>query len=218
MPTPTQTDVIAVAPEIILAAAAGLVLLLEAYLPSLRRYFSELTMVAVGCAIWARLTLDLPGAVWSGMLRVDQLTAFVDTYILIAVGLAIWISGPFLRRCEAEHGEFFALMLLASTGAMVMASALDLLPIFLGLELLSIPLYALNAFLSRHQVSIEAGLKYFVVGAFASAFVAYGIALLYGASGSTNLAVIGHRVIETGFEFLLLSKETVTRFWAADRG
>jgi NADH-quinone oxidoreductase subunit N len=199
MPTPTHTDLIAVAPEIILTAAAGLALLLEAFLPSLRRYFSELMMIAVGGAIWARLTLDLPGTVWSGMLRVDDLAAFVDTYILIAAALAIWISGPFLRRCGAEHGEFYALMLLASVGAMVMASALDLLPIFLGLELLSISLYALNAFLSRHQVSLEAGLKYFVVGAFASAFVAYGMALLYGASGSTDLAVIGHRVVETGF-------------------
>jgi NADH-quinone oxidoreductase subunit N len=81
---------------------------------------------------------------------------------------------------------------------MVMVSSVNLLPLFLGLELLSIPLYVLNAFLRRNQVSIEAGLKYFVVGAFASAFVVYGIALLYGATASTDLAVIGSRVASSG--------------------
>jgi NADH-quinone oxidoreductase subunit N len=81
---------------------------------------------------------------------------------------------------------------------MVMASSVDLLPLFLGLELLSIPLYVLNAFLRRNPISVEAGLKYFVVGAFASAFVVYGIALLYGATASTNLLSIGAQVVANG--------------------
>jgi NADH-quinone oxidoreductase subunit N len=83
-------------------------------------------------------------------------------------------------------------------GSMVMACSVNLLPIFLGLELLSLPLYVLNAFLRRQEVSVEAGLKYFVVGAFASAFVAYGMALLYGASASTALADVGRQVAELG--------------------
>ena len=77
---------------------------------------------------------------------------------------------------------------------MVMACSVDLLPIFLGLELLSLPLYVLNGFLRRYEVCVEAGLKYFVVGAFASAFVAYGMALLYGASGGTSLVGIVRQV------------------------
>ncbi len=90
------------------------------------------------------------------------------------------MAGAFLRRNDADRGEFYGLLLLAAIGAMVMATAVDLLIVFLGLELLSISLYVLNAFQRGHAISIEAGLKYFVVGAFASAFVLYGIALLYG--------------------------------------
>jgi NADH-quinone oxidoreductase subunit N len=198
MPTPTPTDITAMAPEIILTATAGLVLVTEAFLPRLRRYLSGLSLLAVAAALWARLTLDLPGTVWSGMLRVDELTAFVDTYILIAVFLTLWLAGPFMRRAGADDGEFYALTLLATVGSMVMACSLDLLTIFLGLELLSIPLYVLNAFLKRYEVSVEAGLKYFIVGAFASAFVAYGIALLYGATASTSLVTVARHIAELG--------------------
>ena len=199
MLTPTHTEIIAIAPELILTATAALVLLIEAFLPGLRRYLSGLTMLAIAGSIWARLSLELPGAVWAGMLHIDQLTAFVDTYILIAAFFAVWMAGPFMRRNAADCGEFYALILFATVGSMVMACSVNLLTIFLGLELLSIPLYVLNAFLRRHDVSVEAGLKYFVVGAFASAFVAYGMALLYGGSASTNLVEVGRQVVELGF-------------------
>ena len=157
MLTPTMNDVIAVAPEIILAVAAGLLLVFEAFLPRGRRYVSELSMVSVALAGFARLHFDLPGAVWGGMLRIDGVAAFVDLYILAAVFLTVWMAGPFLRRNEANHGEFYSLMLLAAVGAMVMACSVDALTLFLGLELLSIPLYVLNAFLRRNPISIEAG-------------------------------------------------------------
>ena len=199
MLTPTTTDIIALLPEIILTITAGFVLLIEAFLPSLRRYLSALSMLAIAGAVWARLSFELPGMVWAGMLRIDGLTAFVDTYILIALFFAVWMAGPFMRRTGTDYGEFYALMLFATVGSMVMACSVNLLPIFLGLELLSIPLYVLNAFLKRHDVSVEAGLKYFIVGAFASAFVAYGMALLYGASASTALVDVGRQVVELGF-------------------
>jgi NADH-quinone oxidoreductase subunit N len=198
VPTPNLVDIVAVMPQIILTIAAGLVLLIEAFLPGLRRTLNGLSMIAIAGALWARLSLDLPGPVWAGMLHVDGLTAFVDGYILIALFFSVWIAGPFLRRTKSEYGEFYALMMLATVGAMVMASSVNLLPIFLGLELLSIPLYVLNAFLRRHQASVEAGLKYFVVGAFASAFVAYGMALLYGASASISLVDISRQVVDVG--------------------
>jgi len=188
----------AITPELILAAAAGVLLVIEAFLPRVRRYVSELTLLAVVGAGWARLTLELPGTVWGGMLKIDQLSAFVDIYILVAVFMTAWMAGPFLKRSKEDYGEFYSLLLLATVGAMVMASSVDLLPLFLGLELLSIPLYVLNAFLRRNPISVEAGLKYFVVGAFASAFVVYGIALLYGATASTNLLSIGAQVVANG--------------------
>jgi NADH-quinone oxidoreductase subunit N len=198
MLTPTVTDIAALAPEIILTVTAGLILLIEAFLPRLRRSLSALTMLAIAGAAWARLSFELPGTVWAGMLRVDQLTAFVDIYILVAAFFAVWMAGPFMRRIENQRSELYALLLLATVGSMVMACSINLLPIFLGLELLSIPLYVLNAYLRRYEVSVEAGLKYFVVGAFASAFVAYGMALLYGASASTSLEDIGRQVAELG--------------------
>ncbi|MDX2436569.1 MAG: NADH-quinone oxidoreductase subunit N [Acidobacteriota bacterium] len=198
MLTPSPADLLAVAPEIILAVAAGLVLIVEAFLPSVRKHLSELTLAAVGCALWARITLPLPGAVWSDTLHIDGLASFVDIYILVAVFLTVWMAGPFLRRVGADHGEFYSLLLFATVGAMVMAASVNLLTIFLGLELLSIPLYVLNAFLRRTAISLEAGLKYFVVGAFASAFVVYGMALLYGATATMNIVEIGQRVVDAG--------------------
>ena len=196
--TPSHADLVAIAPEIILTIAAGLMLVLEAFLPRIRRYMSELTIAAVFAAMWARLYWALPGEVWAGMLRIDQTAAFVDLYILAALLLTVWMAGPFLRRTKHECGEFYSLLLLATVGAMVMASAQNLLPVFLGLELLSIPLYVLNAFLRRHEVSVEAGLKYFIVGAFASAFVVYGMALLYGGAAGTDLETIGRLVVAAG--------------------
>lgn len=196
--TPTSTDLLAVLPEIVLTVSAGLLLVIEALSPRLRRHVSELSLLAVAGAVWARIALPLPGSVWGDMIRIDAVASFVDLYILAAVFLTVWMAGPFLRRNEADHGEFYSLLLLAAVGAMVMASSVDALPLFLGLELLSIPLYVLNAYLRKVPISIEAGVKYFVVGAFASAFVVYGIALLYGTTGTTSLIGMGEAVRAAG--------------------
>lgn len=196
--TPTSTDVLAIMPEIVLTAAAGLLLLVEAFLPRVRRYVSELSLLAVVIAGWTRVSLPLPGDVWSGMLSIDRIASFVDLYILAAVFLTAWMAGPFFRRLDRDYGELYSLLLLASVGAMVMASSTDALTLFLGLELLSIPLYVLNASLRDVPISVEAGLKYFVVGAFASAFLVYGIALLYGATATTNLIGMGAGVVAMG--------------------
>lgn len=198
MSAPTSADLLAVAPYIVLALASGLLLIVETFTPPLRRFLSELALLAVAGAAWARLSFELPGPVWNGMLQIDRVASFVDLYILAALFLTVWMAGPFLRRHGADHGEFYSLVLLAAVGAMVMASSTDLLTIFLGLELLSIPLYVLNAFFRRSEISLEAGLKYFVVGAFASAFVVYGMALLYGAAAGTELVAIAERVLARG--------------------
>jgi NADH-quinone oxidoreductase subunit N len=196
--TPSLADLTSIAPEIVLAAAAGVLLLVEAFVPGLRRILAPLTALAALVAGWARFHFELPGLVWGGLLSIDRVAAFVDLYILAAVLLTAWMAGPFLRRNDADHGEFYSLLLLAAVGAMVMAASVDALTLFLGLELLSIPLYVLNGYLRKVPISIEAGLKYFVVGAFASAFVVYGFALMYGLAGTTNLVAIGRAVTEAG--------------------
>jgi NADH-quinone oxidoreductase subunit N len=197
---PTHSDLLAILPEIVLTVAAGLILLIEAFLPRSIRHATSvlLSLAAVAGAAWVRLTFPLPGLVWSGMLEVDKMASFVDLYILAAVFLTVLMAGPFFKRTGTGHGEAYSLLLLSAVGAMIMACSIDLLPLFLGLELLSIPLYVLNGFLKKVPISIEAGLKYFVVGAFASGFVVYGIALLYGATATTNLADMGKAVIDGG--------------------
>ncbi len=191
---PSSSDLLAVLPAIVLTVSAGLLLLLGSVFPRLKTYGSEATLLAIGIAGWARIAGPLPGEVWGGVLRIDAVSSFVDIYILAALFISAWIAGPFLRRAHAPDLEFYALLQFAAVGAMVMASSIDFLPLFLGLELLSIPLYVLNAFLKRAPISLEAGLKYFIVGAFASAFVVYGIALIYGLTGSTNLIDVGAAV------------------------
>jgi len=195
---PSPTDLTSIAPEIVLAVAAGVLLLVEAFLPGMRRLLAPITIVATLLAAWARFHFPLPGVVWGGLLSIDRVAAFVDLYILAAVLLTAWMSGAFLRRNDVDRGEFYSLLLLAAIGAMVMAASVDALTLFLGLELLSIPLYVLNGFLRGHAISIEAGLKYFVVGAFASAFVVYGLALMYGMAGSTRLVAMGQTVRDAG--------------------
>ncbi|MCD4749317.1 MAG: NADH-quinone oxidoreductase subunit N [Thermoanaerobaculales bacterium] len=191
---PSSSDFLAILPEIILTVSAAALLLFSISARPFKRYVGEITLFIIVVAGWARLTFPLPGKVWGGTIQIDAVSSFVDLYILAAVFVCVWSAGPFLRRAEYEHTEFYSLLLLATVGAMVMASAVDALPLFLGLELLSLPLYALTAFLKRTSISLEAGLKYFVVGAFASAFVVYGLALLYGATGTTNLVAMGHAV------------------------
>jgi len=106
------------------------------------------------------------------------------SYILAAVVLVALIADPYLERTQARFGEFYGLLLWSSLGAMVMAKADHLLVVFVGLELLSVALYVLNAFHRTSGVSLEAGWKYLVVGAFAACLLLFGIALLYGATGT----------------------------------
>jgi len=213
---PTPADLTAIVPELVLVLTAGIVLLVEAFLERYRGVIAPVALVATAAAAWTRLVLPLPGRCWSGMLSIDATASFVDLTILGALFLSIMITAPFFRRLGRDRGEPYALLLLAATGAMVMASSTDLLVIFLGLELLSIPLYVLNASLKDVEISLEAGLKYFVVGAFAAGFTVYGIALLYGATGTTNLAsmagifpgrvpllLLGFAMVLGGFAFKL---------------
>ena len=174
-------------PELVLVVAGGVLVLLDAFAPRLRPAMAWLAMASVLAALGLRWALPTPGAVWEGMLLVDGLGRFVDSYILLAAALALLVADPYLARTQSRYGEFFGLLLWAAVGAMTMAKANHLLVVFVGLELLSIALYVLNAFHRESALSLEAGWKYLVVGAFSSAVFVFGAALLYGATGTFAL-------------------------------
>jgi NADH-quinone oxidoreductase subunit N len=128
------------------------------------------------------------------MVAVDGFRLFANWVFLLAAALSILISFAYVYRQRLQSGEFYGLILLSTAGMMFMAGARDLIVVFLGLEVMSIAVYALTAFNRRDRKSAEAGLKYFLLGAFASGFFLYGVALVYGATGTTNVARIGMSV------------------------
>ena len=128
------------------------------------------------------------------MIAVDGFRLFANWIFLLGAALSILISLGYVYRQKLQAGEFYALILFATAGMMFMAAARDLIVVFLGLEVMSIAVYALTAFNRRDRKSAEAGLKYFLLGAFSTGFLLYGIALVFGAAGSTNIAVIATAV------------------------
>ncbi|MDE3001971.1 MAG: NADH-quinone oxidoreductase subunit N [Gemmatimonadota bacterium] len=141
----------------------------------------------------------------SSMIALDGFRLFANWVFLLAAALAIMISFAYVYRQRLQAGEFYGLILLSTAGMMFMAGARDLIVIFLGLEVMSIAVYALTAFNRRDRKSAEAGLKYFLLGAFATGFFLYGIALVYGATGSTNIFEIGQTVSSGGASSTLLT-------------
>ncbi len=129
------------------------------------------------------------------MVRLDRLASFSIALIALGSLLSCWLSVGYLAELRINHGEYYALLLLATSGMMLLVSATDLIMIFLGIEIMSIPIYVLAGFDRRKLRSNESALKYFLVGSFASALLLYGMALLYGATGHTDLAGIA-----TGFD------------------
>lgn len=180
-------DIAAILPELLLILLGALLALADAFAPALRPRFAALTAVGAAAAIALRWLVPLPGPVWQGALVVDGMARFVDTYVLVALLLAALIADPYLDRTKARYGEFFGLLVWAALGAMVMAKTNHLLVVFVGLELLSVSLYVLNAFHRESSVSLEAGWKYLVVGGVSAAVLLFGVALLYGATGSLAL-------------------------------
>jgi NADH-quinone oxidoreductase subunit N len=148
--------------------------------------------VALGGAnhLWTHIRRHGPMRAIADAVVIDGFAVFLMVVISIAVILSALVADAYLRREELEGPEFHVLLLLSASGGMLMASANDLIVLFLGLEILSIALYVLAGFNGRRQESHEAAMKYFVLGAFSSALFLYGIALVYGATGSTNLANI----------------------------
>ena len=122
--------------------------------------------------------------------RLDRFANLAIAVVALGSLLSCLLSYYYLRELQIDHGEYYALILLATSGMILLVSAVDLVAVFLGIELLSIPIYVLAGFDRRKLRSNEAALKYFIVGSFASAILLYGMALLYGATGATDFTAI----------------------------
>jgi NADH-quinone oxidoreductase subunit N len=149
---------------------------------------------------------EIPAApdVVTRYLAVDRLGLFFDVVICVGAGLSVLLAGGYLREHGFERGEFYVLVLFTAFGAMVLARAVDLLSIFLGLETMSLGAYALVAYRRTSARAIEGAVKYFLLGSFAAAILLFGSALLYGATGHTDLAGI-HASIAAGEADAVLS-------------
>ena len=196
----TQSDLNTLLPLIFLTVWASLLLLVDLFIPKGRKGWTAF-LAAVGLAGAMGLTLAHAGQerfAFSGMVVLDGFSSFLSVLFLATGLLGIALAYGYLKRMGIERGEFYALLLFSVTGMMLMAQAADLIIIFLALELLSIPLYVLSAFARPRLDSEEAGLKYFLLGAFSTGFVVYGIALVFGATGATQLAEIVSAVSGSG--------------------
>jgi len=154
----------------------------------------SLAAIAILILVVAGATLiplwDQPVVTFAGSYAVDNFALFFKWVFLLAAVLAILHSGSYLRQEGMEHGEYYTLLLFAVLGMMVMASARDLMVVYVGLELMSITFYCLVGFLRGRLGSNEAALKYFILGAFSSAFLLYGFSLIYGITGTTSIPEI----------------------------
>ncbi|ADI16068.1 NADH-quinone oxidoreductase subunit N [Truepera radiovictrix] len=170
-----------------------------------------LSLVGVGVAfLFTVLLLGRSGAgetLSSFGLRylADQAALTFNVVILLGTALTLFMSYTYLGRARLEHAEFYPLVLLSATGAMVMAAAGDFITLLLGLEILSLAVYVLSAWRQGVRESEEAGMKYFLLGAFASAFLIYGIALMYGATGHFTYAGVVALLSAEGFDQPLLA-------------
>ncbi|HEY0364461.1 MAG TPA: NADH-quinone oxidoreductase subunit N, partial [Solirubrobacteraceae bacterium] len=192
-PKGPHIDWAGLSPLVALLGAATLVLLIGLLRPrAVREVLVPLLalagfLAAIGLGIWQYgEQKDLV----AGALRLDDLTIVLSFVFCTGGAAAVLLSWRAVAPREAAHGEYFALMLTSAAGMWVLVAAQNLVTLFLGLELLSIPLYVLCATEMRRATSLEAGLKYLVIGSVGSATLLYGLAFLYGATGSTDFAGI----------------------------
>ena len=190
--TLTSSDYQILTPYILLTVWACILLLVDLFIPKNRKGITA-SLAALGLALTLGFTLSQIGVERTGffnMVVVDGFSTFINALLLVSGILGIALAYGYIKRMGIERGEYYTLLLFSITGMMLMAQAADLIMVFIALELLSIPLYVLAAFAYPKLQSEEAGMKYFLLGAFATGFVVYGTALVYGATGSTHIFAI----------------------------
>jgi NADH-quinone oxidoreductase subunit N len=204
-------NVLIIAPEVVVLATALLVMIVDLFLPREQKsrlawpsLVGVLLAAVLSYAIWdgpAGLTVEGGDPILQNMVAADGYALFLNLVILAAAALAILFSAEYANRMDLAQGEYYALLLLSTTGMMLMAASVNLMTIFLALEILSIALYVLVGLNRAELRSAEAALKYFLLGAFASGFLLYGMALIYGQAGTTSLAGLRDYASSLGGQF-----------------
>src|SRR5690349_20073498 len=192
------SDLQLIVPELILTVCACIALVMEVILPyrksKLTAYFSLAGVALAFISLivqWRMIGSTLPYDGFYGMVRIDGFALLFKAIFLVAAGLAIGISTRYLDIEGEQHGEYYALVLLATVGMMFIACGYDLIALYISLELMALTFYVLVAFTKREKKSNEAAMKYFLLGAFSSGILLYGMSLIYGIAGSTNIGEIG---------------------------
>ncbi len=182
-------DIYRLAPELVLCGFGMLVMLIDPFLPRRHRAVTAtIALLGAGLSLAAvRLPATYPGTAFSNLMRIDSFSVFLHLVVGAVAVLVILGSSDYLERENLQHGEYYALVLFATAGMGVMASAQELVTAFIGLEISSISSYVLASFRRDAPKSNESAMKYFLLGSFATAFFLYGVALVYGATGSTQL-------------------------------
>ena len=194
-------------PELIVAFAGVVVMLYDSFFPKQRTVSGVIAiagLVISGIVLGTMWGGDQPATSWNGMIAHDNLRLSFSFVFLFVSAMTVLISTVWVERENVPAGEYHALLLFATFGMMMMSAGNDLVVIFLGLETLSIATYVMAGLRKADLKSNESAMKYFILGSFASAFLLYGMALIYGATGSTNLTQIAEKVANPNFPALML--------------
>ncbi|MDQ2745705.1 MAG: NADH-quinone oxidoreductase subunit N [Acidobacteriota bacterium] len=205
--TNPNADVTAIMPETMLAITGVLVMLYDSFVPKQRYVSGALSLIGIifSAVLLAMMWNDAAyTSAWNGMIANDNLRIGFSFVFLIVTALTILISSVWTDREDVPLGEYHCLLLFATVGMMFMASGNNLVVIFLGLETSSIATYVMAGLRRTDLRSNESSMKYFILGSFASAFLLYGMALIYGATGTTNITEISYRIGNANFPALLL--------------
>ena len=188
----TTNDLVAILPELIVTITAGVVIVVDAVLDreSRRVWLPALTALGILVALFAPTVWPTVGLYFGGYVNVDGFTNFFRAVFLVLALFATLVAPAYLERKSVPAGEYYATVLFSTLGAMTIALATDLITLFVGLELMTIPIYVLAGIQRRDRYANEAALKYFLLGAFSSALLVYGFAWLFGVTASTRFTDI----------------------------
>ena len=195
-------------PELVIALTLLIVLVFDLFDSISKAVLGWMTIVGAAIALWVSIQMHLAGDVGTQfyeMFKVDNFSLFFNIIFLVSTILVTLISMSYLDRGDRKQGPYYLLILLATLGMMLMAAGNELIIVFLGLELMSLSLYVLAGYFRESPASSEAGMKYLLLGAFASAFFLYGIALIYGGAGTTSVPAIAEAITADDKSPLLLA-------------
>ncbi|PYQ96417.1 MAG: NADH-quinone oxidoreductase subunit N, partial [Acidobacteria bacterium] len=188
----SASDFYNILPELVLTSGALVVLIVDVLLPKERRgALAWVTLLAIGATLASLVPFRSTHVeVAQGLLAVDQFALFFKVVFLVAAAITVLMSVRYLEIEGASPGEYYFLILCATLGMMIMAGGIDLITIFIGLETMAVSFYILAGFIKPSHRSNEAAVKYFLLGAFSLGILLYGMSLMYGLSGTTNLRVM----------------------------